>query len=82
MSFSHNSLIEAHTEDTLINIQTILAFIQDLHTNLALSDAQPSPALHHGLSLILKCTEDAITHEINKLEGIRANEGETVIFKA
>lgn len=82
MSFSQNSLIEDHTEETLINIQTILAFTQELHTNLGLSDAHSTPALHLGLSLVLKCAEEAITYEIDKLETAKANKDKTAIFKA
>lgn len=82
MSLLKNSLIEESTEETLINVQTILAFIQDLHANLALSGAHSTPTLHHGLSLVLKCAEEAITYELNRLEDLGTMEDKTAIFKA
>lgn len=82
MSLNQNPLIEEHSEETLINIQTILIFIQDMHTKLAISDGETIPSVNHGLSLILKCAEGAITYEINKLEMIRAKEAAPFIFKA
>lgn len=68
MSFIHNPLIENRTEQTLINVQSLLAFMQDVHADIALLEEETKPSLHHGLGLVLRCAEAAITYEVDKLE--------------
>jgi len=68
MSFIHNPLIDDRTERTLINVQSLLTFMQNVHTALALSEEDTTPSLHHGFSLMLQCVEAATTYEIDRLE--------------
>ncbi len=82
MSLIQNALIEEHPEDTLVNIQSVLLFLQYLHSDLATSDATPSPISHHGLSLILKCSNDALAYEMDRLEMLSNAENKTAVFEA
>ena len=82
MSLSKNSLIEDQTEATLINVQSILYLVKEVHSKLALLDEYTSPSLHLALSTALKCAEDAVVYEIDKLEGDQLSESETITFGA
>jgi hypothetical protein len=79
---NRNPLIEDNTEETLLNIHSVLTFIRELHTDNAL-DENPNDKIHHiGLSLILKCTNDALYYEIDRLEKSDSDSFKTTIFEA
>lgn len=82
MSLNHNSLIEDKTEGTLINIQSMLLFLQKLHANLAVGEMLSSSSFHHGELLILKCSYDALVYEIDRLESSHSGKEKTAIFEA
>jgi hypothetical protein len=64
----HNPLIEKNSEDTLLNLHTVLTFVHDLHSHDQLVELQSKKNMNIAISLILKCTNDALEHEINRLE--------------
>ncbi|TDF39831.1 hypothetical protein EYS14_10065 [Alteromonadaceae bacterium M269] len=77
-----NPLIETHPEDTLINLHTVVTLIQDLHTNDQFMDLlSDNKNMHIALSLILKCTNDALEYEISRIEALQRNKG-SFVFEA
>jgi hypothetical protein len=74
-----NPLVEAAPEDTLLNIHSVLTFIQEIHDNNELNNVTKSRIDHCWLSLILKCTNEALNYEIDRLE---KRPDQTAIFEA
>jgi hypothetical protein len=74
-----NPLIEISTEDTLLNIHSVLVFIQEFHNNDEFSSTKSGRIDHCGISLILKCANEALNYEIDRLEKLPER---TFIFEA
>lgn len=77
-----NPLIENSPEDTLLNIHSVLVFMQEFHAESEFDQTPDNKINHSGLSLILKCTNEALYYEMDRLEKKPKKTGETAIFEA
>lgn len=68
-----NPLIETSPEDTLLNLHTVLALVHDLHSHDQFVDMQSRKNMNIAISLVLKCTNDALEYEIGRLESRQQN---------
>jgi hypothetical protein len=74
-----NPLIETSPEDTLLNLHTVLTLVHDLHNHDQFIDMKNNKSI--AISLILKCTNDALEYEIARIESQQRPKG-TYKFEA
>lgn len=67
MSEMTNSLIEERPEDTLLNVQCLLHFMNEFHTKVC-ADNDASSNSHHALALIAQNAADALSFEMERAE--------------
>lgn len=77
-----NPLISGETNETLLNINAVLTFIQDCYTDAEDNQTLQQDLSHCGLSVILKCVCDALGHEIENLSKEQTPSQKARIFKA
>jgi hypothetical protein len=76
-----NPLIEKNPEDTLLNLHTVLTLVHDLHSHDQFIEIQSQKNMNIAISLILKCTNDALEYEMNRIE-LRQNNVKSYQFEA
>lgn len=79
---NRNPLIEDNTEETLLNIHSVLLFLQHQKPSSEPNKIPNDQINQIGLSLILKCTNEALFYEIDRLEKDEQVVGNTAVFEA
>jgi NADPH-dependent 7-cyano-7-deazaguanine reductase QueF len=77
-----NPLIEQSPEDTLVNIHSVLLFVQEFHAESEFNENTDNRIYYSGLSLIIKCVNEALYYEMDRLEKSDKKPKETAIFEA
>lgn len=69
-NFSANPLVDDNTSDTLINVQSVLLFVQEFAARLTEDASLSGEAVraNQGLHAILKTANNALMFEIKRLE--------------
>ena len=75
-----NPLIENQTEETLINITAVLTFVQEFHESVEISSVDRMANV--GLSLTLKCANEALSYEIDNINKLIVDSGKDTTFEA
>lgn len=70
METHQNPIIQDNPSDTLSNVQAILTTLQEFYCAADLSQRSPDENVFCGLYWILRCTDNAIDYEIQRLKKV------------
>lgn len=75
-----NPLIENQTDETLLNISAVLAFVQEFHESVEITSIDK--VVNIGLALTLKCANHALDHEIDNITKGTTGSEKSYVFEA
>jgi hypothetical protein len=66
---SYNPIIQNKPADTILNVKSVLAFLQDYYLSTELPERCQTLENYTGLSLVLECAYLALDFEISRVRG-------------